>query len=479
VNHSYEGLDRAGGLSRVRILSPLRHPVYRLLLGGLSVSLLGDGVFLVALAWQVYSLSDTPAALGTVGIAMTVPTIVCLLLGGAVSDRVDRRAVMLAADLVRALAMGTLAGLALAHALTLIELDAVAVVYGAATAFFDPASDALVPELLPADVLAQANSLDQLVRPLALRLAGPALGGALVAVVGSGGAFVLDAVSFLASAGALLAIGRGRATRSAHPPANAAASAARAPAPSAAGMTAEIAAGLRYVRRHPWLWATLASAAIAYLLFLGPTEVLLPFVVRNRLHAGPGALGLVFAAGGVASLVCAVAVGQRGLPRRTITFMYVAWALATVAVAGYGLAPALWGLMVASIAFNALETAGTIAWITLKQAHVPAALLGRVSSLDWLISIGLLPLSYALTGPVSAALGPGTVLIGAGLIGGLVTIGALFVPGVRALDRPALRLEVTPATALAPPPLVLRAPRSAPRDELGHVVAALGTGSAA
>ena len=97
--------------------------------------------------------------------------------------------------------------------------------------------------------------------------------------------------------------------------------------------------------------------------------------------------------------------------------MYVTWTLATLAVAGYGLATAVWQLMLASLAFNALETAGTIVWATAKQRHVPAALLGRVSSLDWLISIGLLPLSFALTGPVSGAIGARTTLIAAGVAG--------------------------------------------------------------
>ena len=87
MHQTYEGLDRPGGFSRVRLLSPLAHRDYRLLLGGMSVSLLGDGLFLVALAWQVYSLSDAPTALASVGIAMTIPTIACLLIGGAVSDR--------------------------------------------------------------------------------------------------------------------------------------------------------------------------------------------------------------------------------------------------------------------------------------------------------------------------------------------------------------------------------------------------------
>jgi hypothetical protein len=174
---------------------------------------------------------------------------------------------------------------------------------------------------------------------------------------------------------------------------------------------------------------------------MGPTEVLVPFLVKNQLHGGAGELGLVFAAGGLGSLLCAFAIGQHGLPRRDITFMYLTRTLATFAVAGYGLAHALWGLMLASVAFNTLETAGTIAWATAKQKHVPTALLGRVSSLDWLISIGLLPLSFALTGPVSSAIGARTTLIAGGVLGGIVTLAALFVPGVRAMDGATRRPE--------------------------------------
>ncbi|MGA8722053.1 MAG: MFS transporter, partial [Solirubrobacteraceae bacterium] len=166
MQQSHEALDRPGGFSRVHLFAPLAHRDYRLLAGGMSVSLLGDGVFLVALAWQVYTMSDAPTALATVGIAMTIPTIACLLIGGAVSDRFDRRLVMLIADAVRAVILAALAALAITGALAFSELLAIAVVYGAATAFFNPASDALVPQLLPADKLAQANSLDQLIRPL-------------------------------------------------------------------------------------------------------------------------------------------------------------------------------------------------------------------------------------------------------------------------------------------------------------------------
>jgi DHA3 family tetracycline resistance protein-like MFS transporter len=417
MQHSYEGLDRSGGFSRLRLLAPLANRDFRRLWGGMCVSLLGDGVFMVALAWQAYALSNSPGAMAIVGIAMTVPTIACLLLGGAVSDRFDRRRVMLAADGIRALALALLAGLALTGTLTLAELVAVAALYGAATAFFDPAFDALVPEVLRGETLAQANSLDQLIRPLALRLAGPAVGGPIIGLIGTGGAFAFDAASFLVSGAALMTM---------RP-------AARASA-GAAPMHREILAGMHYVRRHAWLWATFAAAAVAYLLFMGPTEVLLPYLVKNELAGGAGELGLVFAAGGLGSLLCAIVIGQTGLPKHSVAFMYCAWTVATLAVAGYGLVHALWGLMLVSVAFNTLETAGTIAWATIKQRHVPGALLGRVSSLDWLISIGLLPVSFALTGPISMALGMRTTLIGAGLLGGAVTFAALFVPGVRALD---------------------------------------------
>src|SRR4029077_16021585 len=184
----------------------------------------------------------------------------------------------------------------------------------------------------------------------------------------------------------------------------------------------------------------------AYLVFLGPSEVLLPYVVKNELHASAGELGLVFAAGGVGAIGAAVLMGQRGHPRRDVTVMYATWTLATLAVAGYGLATAAWGvwgarlpaaacqLIPPSLAFTPLETAGTIVWATIKQRHVPSSMLGRVSSLDWLISIGLLPISFALTAPVAAALGVRATLVGAGLVGAAITLAALFLPGMTAIE---------------------------------------------
>jgi hypothetical protein len=225
-------------------------------------------------------------------------------------------------------------------------------------------------------------------------------------------------------------------------------------APAGSGgdsMLADIRQGWSFVRGNVWLWGTLLSAAIAYLLFLGPVEVLLPYVVKNNLHGSAADLGLVFAVGGLGSVGAAIAVSQIGQPRRSVTVIYASWTLATVAVAGYGLAHAPWQLMMASFAFNTLETVGTIVWVTLKQREVPTALLGRVSSLDWLISIGLLPLSFALTGPVAAAIGAQTTLIAAGSAGALVTLAALLLPGMLAVERPHELPERLPEPAPAPP----------------------------
>jgi MFS family permease len=420
MQHSHEALDRPGGFERARLLSPLRHRDFRVLWAGMAVSLVGDGIFLIAIAWETYVLWNAPAALSIVGIGMAVPTVAFLLLGGVLSDRHDRRLLMLWADVVRAAAVACLAALVFAGALRLWELVALVAVYGCGTAFFTPAFEAIVPDLLPARDLAAANSLDQFVRPIALRLLGPLLGGWLVAA-GAGLAFTVDAASFVASALAVLAI-RPRERHGA------------AVAGGQDSHTAAVREGLSFIRRRVWLWGTLAAAAAAYLVFLGPSEVLLPYLVKNELHASASDLGLVFAAGGIGAVGAALWMGQRGHPRRDVTVMYATWTLATVAIAGYGLAAAAWQLMLACLVFNALETAGTIVWATVKQRHVPSWMLGRVSSLDWMISIGLLPISFALTAPVAGLLGARATLIGAGLVGAAITLSALFLPGMRAIE---------------------------------------------
>ena len=419
--------------------SVLANRDFRLLFTGRCVSLLGDGAFLVAMAWEAYTLSNAPTALSLLGIAMTVPLVALLLFGGVVSDRHGRRKVMLSADLVRAVLLALLAALAASGTLRLWQMMVIVAVYGGAQAFFDPASDAILPEIVPDSQLAEANAVEQVVRPLALRLAGPAVGGVLVGVLGLGAAFMADAATFLVSAVTLWSMS------------------ARTSAPVLAGAqlqraTVQAREGWSYVRGHVWLWGTFASAGIAYLLFMGPAEVLLPFMVKHVLHGSGVQLGLVLGAGGLGSVAAALAMTRSGLPSRSMGFIYLVWTLGTLAIAGYGLANAIWELMLASVAFNLLETAGTIVWATMKQRHVPGQMLGRVSSLDWLISIGLLPVSFALTAPLSAAFGVRATLIGAGVAGAAATLGGLLLPGMRAVDRqmaPDTRAGISPPASVA------------------------------
>jgi hypothetical protein len=304
--------------------------------------------------------------------------------------------------------------------------------YGGGTAFFGPAFDAIVPDLVANDLLTQANSLDQFVRPAAWRLAGPALGGVLIHAWSVGGAFLIDGSTFAASIVALLLMHSHPVERERSEPRTA---------------LADVREGFRFVRARVWLWGTLLAATFAYLLFIGPQEVLLPLLVKKDLGGNPLDLGFILAIGGVGAIGSALIVGHRGAPRRFMTFMYLAWTGSTLAVAGYGLAHLPWQAMLACFLFNALETAGTIVWATTKQRLVPRQLLGRVSSLDWFISIGLLPLSFALTGPVASAIGIRTTLIGAGVLGAAVTFVFLFLPGMRSIEQPP-----TPVPEPAPPP---------------------------
>ena len=284
---------------------------------------------------------------------------------------------------------------------------ALVAVYGVGEAFFGPAFGALVPQIVPAERLVAANALDSMVRPAAFRLAGPALGGIAVAALGAGAAFVVDAGTFAVSALCLAAI-RARPRPAGDAP---------------AGQTLrEIREGLRFVRSQPWLARTLAVTAFTVLAFAAPQEVLLPIIVRNHVGGDAADLGLVLASGGLAAVVAALAFGQIGMPRRRLRTMALAWAASGFAVVGYGAAEAVWQAMVASALIGAGLTVGMVIWTTLMQTRVPNRLLGRVTSVDWMVSISLTPLSFAIAGPVAELLGARATLIGAGLVAGACNV---------------------------------------------------------
>lgn len=412
---------RLGG---IRILQPLRERDYALLTAGSSISLLGDGFFFVALAWQVYEISNVPTALSLVGLAWTLPLVLFVLIGGVFSDRYDRRWLMIGADLVRAVAIGLLGLFSVSGALELWHVVALIAFVGLGDAFFNPASTAIVPDLLPDEQLPQANALQGLLRPLAVRLIGPALGGLVVAGVGSGTAFLIDAASFLASAAAVVAI----STRPRHEVAG----------HGVRQTMHEVREGFAYVRATPWIWATLVSAMLSLLAWIGPQQVLLPFLVKNRLGLGPDALGGIFAAGGVGAILMAITIGQLGQPRLRVTAMFASWSIGVLLIAGYGLMTALWQALVLSAIGAALFELGQMIWITLLQQLVPRELLGRVSSLDWLVSVGLVPISFALTGPVAGAIGAEWTMVAAGTLGAVLMGALLFAPGVRDPERRAI-----------------------------------------
>ena len=399
----------------MKLLRPLRERDFALLWLGMTISLLGDGIFIVAEAWQVYDLDNDPVALSLVGTAWTLGMVAFLLTGGIVTDRADRRRVLIAADLVRAVTLVVMGVLSLTGAIEIWHLMVLSVLMGIGEAFFGPAFGAIVPDVVAAEQLVQANALAELVRQAAVRLIGPALGGLVVAAVGAGTAFLIDAATFALS---MVCVG---------------AMAVRViPVARARSARREMVEGLAYVRREPWLWATLTSASLSLLFFLGPIEVLLPFVVRNELDTGAGGYGLVLAAAGLGAVATSLTLGQVGVPRRYLTFMYATWTAATLPFIVYAVGTALWQFVLAVIFEGACMAAGMVVWGTLMSTRVPAELRGRVHSFDWFVSIGLTPISFALTGPVSKLIGiDGTLLVAA--FAPAVATGVLyFAAGLRA-----------------------------------------------
>ena len=383
----------------MKLLRPLRERDFALLWAGMTISLLGDGIFLVAEAWQVYDLDNDPLALSLVGTAWTLGMVAFLLTGGLISDRADRRQVLILADLVRAAALLGMGVLSITGVIEIWHLVALSVFMGVGEAFFGPAFGAIVPDIVSAEMLVQANALQQLVQQAAAKLIGPAIGGFVVAAVGAGPAFLVDAATFGLSAIAIAAlkvrsqaVERGRSAR------------------------AELREGLAFVRHEPWLWATLIAASLSLLFFLGPLEVLLPYIIRNDLHAGAGGFGLVLAAAGAGAIVASLLVSQFGVPRRYLTFMYAAWAVATLPLIGYAFGASLWQFVALAVVYGACETGGMVVWGTLMSTRVPKDLRGRVHSLDWFVSIGLTPISFALTGPLSKAIGIDATLVLAAIL---------------------------------------------------------------
>jgi Transmembrane secretion effector len=303
------------------------------------------------------------------------------------------------------------------------------IVYGVGEALFQPAFTAIVPGVVPREELLHANALKELMEPVGLRFAGPALGGLLIAVAGVGTAFLVDAATFALSAVFVSLMRRQPVTVSSH-----------------SSMRRELAEGFAYVRANAWIWATLCAAALALLATYGPFEVLLPYIIRNDLGGDAATFGVVLSAGGLGSIAAALTIGRRGAPRRHVTFMYVSWALAIGLDGGMAVVGAAWQMCVIAFVSFAASTAGMVVWNTLVHTLVPQDMIGRVSSFDWFVSTGLIPVSFAVTGPVAELIGARTTLAVAGLLGA-AACAFLFVPGVRDPERRPLQAPRQPISS--------------------------------
>lgn len=391
---------------------------FALLWSGQSVSSLGDGVFTIALALVALHIGHSPIDLAYVLAARAVPSVVFALLGGVVVDRFPRRLAMLASDTVRGLAVGVVAILLGRQELRLGELIVMSVIFGTADAFFGPASMAIVPELLDEHLLVQGNALGQMSGQLSQGLIGPAIGGIVVSAIGYSWSFTLDAVSFAVSAVCLLAM-RIRTPRTEHH----------------GTAYAEAKEGIAYVRSQRWLVASLLGAALANFVGMTPLTVLLPLLIRNVMHASALSLGLVFSAGGAAGVIASLFVARVGSPRRRVTVLWSAYALGGIAIAAMAFAPNPWIVGLCSALEVGLLIYGDVLWVAMMQELVPREVLGRVSSLVYLLAFSLGPLGILLGGVFADAIGIRVTLLLGGLVSGLLCVIVLFTPGVRDVER--------------------------------------------
>lgn len=387
---------------------------FRLLWIGQSASAVGDALVGVALAFAVLGVGGSAGDLGIVFAAFTVPRVILMLAGGVWSDRLPRRQLMVACDAVRALAQAVVATLLITGNGQVWHLVAMAVVLGGAAAFFTPATVGLMPQVVSRPRLQQANALVSISQSAA-HIFGPLVAGALVATVGPGWAFAVDGASFVVSGGFLLAMrvsGEVQEERR--------------------SFVAELADGWREVASRTWVMAAIGAFALSNAA-LGAFQVLGPIVAAQKL-GGAADWGIVVAGGAVGGLIGG-AISLRWKPSRPLVPGFLLMALATVEL--ILLIPPFPAPVVA---LGAMVTIGGVVisnafWDTMLQQHIPQAVLGRVSSYDWMASLVLQPVAYAAVGPLSESIGlTQTLLIAAG-IGIAANVGVLAVPGVRNLRR--------------------------------------------
>ena len=369
----------------------------------------------IALAFAVLDIG-TPSDLGFVLAAAWIPQIVFILAGGVWADRLPRNLIMVGGNALSGVAQAGVAVLLLTHHAQLWQLMALQFVRGTASAFFFPASFSIVPQIVPKDQTQQANALLRLSQTT-IGIFGAALGGLLVATIGSGWAIAFDAATYFAGAG-ILARMRARI---------------RARAEQSANFIRELIEGWNEFRARTWLWLIVVAAGLANAAWVGSESVLGPVVAKRSLHGATG-WGLLSAAVAI-GLVAAGLVALRWRPRRLLLYGVIGWLAAPLLLASLALpAPLPIVLLAGLVAGFGIELFG-VYWLTALQQHIPEEMLARVNSYDALGSFVLIPIGLTVVGPLADAIGVSTTLWLSAAFGFVITAACLSSRDVRELER--------------------------------------------
>ncbi len=390
---------------RVALAQLARHREPALLVAGQTVSTFGDGVALVALTLLVLDTTHSASRLAWFAAARVTPLVAFVLVGGAIVDRFSRRLLLLVSDASRALLTAALALLIAHGSLDYVDLLVFAVCFGSFDALFMPAMTALTPEIVPDELLGAMNAVRPLSANLVGNMLGPAVGGVLAAQ-STTWAIGVDSATFVVSAATL-------ALMHATP---------RPQRASVSTMLADIQGGLRYVRSTVWLWTTLAGVAVINAFVFVPLSVLVPYFLRHNLHASAADVGYFFAVSGPAGGLGALVASNLSTPRRRIRVMWGYWIAGTLSVTIISVASRTWEVMITPLVVSSTMILGNVIWESMMQREVPRELLGRASSVDWFVSLGLAPVGLVVSGALATALGVRTYF----LILALITV----VPGL-------------------------------------------------
>lgn len=397
-----------------RALKPLARKQYRLLASGLILAMFGDGIWTIAVIWQVIALGGGPGQVSLATGVAAVGMLVSTLAGGVLADRVSQRHIMVGLEVTKMLAFGAVGVASVAGVLDLWMVVAASLLAGVTMGMYYPAYSALLPGVVSASELQAANGIEGFFRPVVFQAVGPMIAGAIIGATAPGQAVVLAAVASVASGFCYLLMTPVTSRRLGEPESSEA-EIARTSA-GAGGVVVDLVEGFVYMIRTPWLWGTLFFACVLVLATMGPIEVLVPFALRERIDGGASQHAWVLAGFGIGAAATSLVFASLPMPRRYLTVMFGIWSFSSVPLVLMGVADATWMFVAAGVGMGVMFDGPMVLWGTLLQRRVPPALLGRIASLDFFVSVALMPVSMAIAAPVSAAIGLTATFVLAGLL---------------------------------------------------------------